>query len=150
MQDPKLMDQSIIELNCYPSTKLVIGSLPIKPDDCSLVNNYFHIPPLSSGRPAAAAWSSWWRIRRRCSSSGRGPGWAQCRGGGSRHSAPYSRPRETEADPAAAGPLAPRAQVPAQGAGQRGSAAVQPAPLPHHEERAQPHDSLPGWQVLPG
>lgn len=40
--------------------------------------------------------------------------------------------------------------MPAAGAGQWWSPAVQPAPLSHYEERPQPHDSLPGWQILSG
>lgn len=102
------------------------------------------------GLSAAAAWSSGWRTHRWSCSSRRGTGWTRCRRSRSRRSAPNGGPWETQVDPAAAGPLAPRTQVPAEGTGQWGSAAVQPSPLPHHEECAQPHDSLPGWQVLPG
>ncbi|KAJ8346053.1 hypothetical protein SKAU_G00302460 [Synaphobranchus kaupii] len=70
--------------------------------------------------------------------------------GAGRVDGPHGRPREAQADPAAAGPAAPRPQVPAAGAGQRGGAGVRPPPLPHHEERPQSHDPLPGRQVLPG
>lgn len=60
------------------------------------------------------------------------------------------RPREAQTHSAAAGPAASRTQVPAAGAGQRGGEGLHSAPLPHHEKRPQPHDPLPGWQVLPG
>ena len=62
----------------------------------------------------------------------------------------YGRPGEAQTHSAAAGPVAPRTQVPATGTGQRGGEGVHSAPLPHHEERPQPHDPLPGRQVLPG
>ncbi len=67
-----------------------------------------------------------------------------------RVSGPNGRPREAQTHSAAAGPVAPRTQVPAAGAGQWGGEGLHTAPLPHHEERPQPHDTLPGWQVLPG
>lgn len=63
---------------------------------------------------------------------------------------PHGRPRETQIDPAAAGPAASCTQVPAPGAGERRGEGVRSSSLPHNEERPQPHDPLPGWQVLPG
>lgn len=56
-------------------------------------------------------------------------------------------PGEAEADPAAAGALAARAQVPAQGvaAAERRDVAMHPAPLQDHEGRPQPYDVLSGW-----
>lgn len=63
---------------------------------------------------------------------------------------PHSWPRETQIDPAAAGPAASCTQVPAPGAGERRGEGVRSSSLPHNEERPQPHDPLPGWQVLPG
>ena len=69
---------------------------------------------------------------------------------GSDFGRPHSRPGEAQADPAAAGPAASCTQVPATRAGQRGGAGLLPASLPHHEERPQPHDALPGRQILPG
>lgn len=62
---------------------------------------------------------------------------------------PHGRPGEAQADPAAAGSAAPRPQVPAARAGQRRGASLCPAPLQDHEERPQPHDTLPGRQILP-
>lgn len=61
----------------------------------------------------------------------------------------HSRPREAQTDPAAAGFAAPRSQVSAARAGQRRGARLRPPALPHHEERPQPHDALPGRQGLP-
>ncbi len=62
---------------------------------------------------------------------------------------PHSGPGEAQADPAAAGPAAPRPQVPAARAGQRRGAGLCAAPLQDHEECPQPHDPLPGRQILP-
>lgn len=62
---------------------------------------------------------------------------------------PNGRPGEAKTHSAAAGPAAACTQVPAAGAGQRGGEDLHPAPLPHHEERTQPYDPLPGWQSLP-
>ena len=117
-------------------------------------------PSLSpSGFPAAVAcWSGWaGRSPRRRSPRDASQRPGQPRGAfrvGSRRrrsrGAPHGRPGVAQADPAAAGAAPPRPQVPAAGAGQRGGAPVQPAPLSHHEERPQPHDPLPGRQVLPG
>lgn len=61
----------------------------------------------------------------------------------------HGRSRKAQTHPAAAGSPLARSQVPAARAGQRGGAAVQPPALPHHEECLEPHDTLPGWQILP-
>lgn len=62
---------------------------------------------------------------------------------------PHGRPGEAQADPAAAGSAAARPQVPAARAGQRRGASLCAAPLQDHEERPEPHDALPGRQILP-
>lgn len=61
-----------------------------------------------------------------------------------------SRPWKAKTHSAAAGPAAPRTQMPAARAGKRRDEGLYSASLPHHEERTQSHDPLPGRQVLPG
>ena len=93
------------------------------------------LPPPPSPAPAAGSHVAPGRGNQRCArADGR----------------PHSWPGEAQADPAAAGPAAPCTQVPATRAGQRGGEGLFPPSLPHHEERPQPHDPLPGRQVLPG
>lgn len=117
---------------------------------------FFHHLP---GIPAVTdrCGRSLWRTRRGCSGDG-----AQQSGGsgGARYPGfcstscsgctTHSWSWEAQANSAAAGAPSSCPQVPTAGAGQRWSSAMQPAPLSHHEKCPQPHDSLPGRQILSG